>query len=87
MDLVQACGHIIKRLRKEKGWSQEELAHFSDLDRTYISLLERGLRNPTLTTLFALASCLGYQANLFIKEIETEMESNQGGGNIENNSI
>jgi transcriptional regulator with XRE-family HTH domain len=81
MDLVHACGHIIKRLRKEKGWSQEELAHFSGLDRTYISLLERGLRNPTLTTLFALANCLGYKSNQFIKQIENELESNKGSGN------
>jgi transcriptional regulator with XRE-family HTH domain len=87
MDLVQTCGQIIKRLRKEKGWSQEELAHFSGLDRTYISLLERGLRNPTLTTLFALANCLDYPVNQFIKKIEIEHESIQRGDSDENSSI
>jgi transcriptional regulator with XRE-family HTH domain len=87
MDLVQACGHVIKYLRKTKGWSQEELAHFCGLDRTYISLLERGLRNPTLTTLFALANCLDCPVNQFIKKIETEHESNQRGANDENSSI
>ncbi|WP_226603243.1 helix-turn-helix domain-containing protein [Bacillus cereus] len=38
--------------------SQEELAFNSVLDRTYISLLERGKRKPTISTLFSLASAL-----------------------------
>lgn len=38
--------------------SQEERAFRAELDRTYISLLERGLRNPTLTTIAALAKAL-----------------------------
>jgi transcriptional regulator with XRE-family HTH domain len=38
--------------------SQEELADRADIDRTYVSLLERGLRQPTLDTLFRLAAGL-----------------------------
>lgn len=84
MELLHAFGITLKQFRKEKSWSQEELADHSGLDRTYISLLERGHRNPTLSTLFSLASCLGYQPNQFIKEIEMVMESKHGSDRNEN---
>jgi len=74
MDILHAFGYILKQFRKEKSWSQEELAYNSGLDRTYISLLERGLRNPTLTTLFALANCMGYKTTQLILKIELKME-------------
>ena len=51
-------GDILKDLRTEKGYSQEHLAELAELDRTYVSLLERGLRQPTLATLFSLAKAL-----------------------------
>ena len=51
-----AFGQILKDLRNERGLSQQQLAFDSDLDRTYISLLERGLRLPTLGTVFKVAS-------------------------------
>jgi transcriptional regulator with XRE-family HTH domain len=43
----------------QRGMSQETLGERADLDRTYPSLLERGLRQPTLTYLFAIADALG----------------------------
>lgn len=48
----------IRRLRKERGWSQEMLAHFAGLHPTDISRLERGLREPRLRTVFQLAAAL-----------------------------
>lgn len=54
----KAFAKILKELRKEKGVSQETLAFESDLDRTYISLLERGLRQPTLATILKLSNAL-----------------------------
>jgi transcriptional regulator with XRE-family HTH domain len=42
--------------------SQEELAFASGIDRTFVSRLERGVRQPTITTLFALGSALGISA-------------------------
>lgn len=56
--LIQSFGNILREIRTEKGISQEKLAEYCDLDRTYISLLERGLRQPTLTTIFKLAEAL-----------------------------
>ncbi|MGO1736462.1 MAG: helix-turn-helix domain-containing protein [Leucobacter sp.] len=50
----------LRALRLEAGWSsQEAFAHHIDLDRTYISGLERGVRNPTLDVLVKVARGLG----------------------------
>jgi transcriptional regulator with XRE-family HTH domain len=46
-------------LRHEKGWSQEAFADEAGLHRTYISDLERGARNPTITVVDKLAAALG----------------------------
>jgi transcriptional regulator with XRE-family HTH domain len=55
----EAFGLVLRDLRKERALSQESLALESQLDRTFISLLERGLRQPSLTTIFQLARPLG----------------------------
>ncbi len=52
-------GLNVQRLRREKGWSQEVLAFESGLHRTYVSGIERGVRNPTLLILDKLAKTLG----------------------------
>jgi transcriptional regulator with XRE-family HTH domain len=53
-----AFGRVLRAARRQKGISQEELAEIGDFDRTYPSLLERGLRTPTLTVIFQLAEAL-----------------------------
>lgn len=58
MDLKQAFGQVLKDYRLKSGLSQEKLAELCDLDRTYISMLERGKRQPTLGTIFELANVL-----------------------------
>ncbi|WP_153733304.1 helix-turn-helix domain-containing protein [Sporosarcina obsidiansis] len=58
MEIEQAFGNVLRKVRLEKSLSQEELAHLCELDRTYISLLERGKRKPTINTIFALATGL-----------------------------
>jgi len=58
MDIRKQVGLNVKRLRQEKGWSQEEFAFESDLHRTYVSGIERGIRNPTVTTIRKLAVTL-----------------------------
>ena len=59
MDIRHRFGTRLKALREGQGLSQEELAHRAELHRTYISGLERGVRNPTLTVLEKLAHGLG----------------------------
>ncbi|MGB5250417.1 MAG: helix-turn-helix transcriptional regulator [Gammaproteobacteria bacterium] len=49
---------MIRENRLENGLSQEQLAFACNLHKNYISFLERGLRQPTLTTIFALAKAL-----------------------------
>ena len=63
-------GKALKRLRKERNLSQEKLADLSGLDRSYISILERNLKLPSLNTILALASGLGIKASEFIMEME-----------------
>lgn len=58
MDVTKTLSHNIKKFRKELGWSQEDLAERSGLHRTYVSGLERSVRNPTLAVLQDLASAL-----------------------------
>ncbi len=55
----QAFGATLRELRTVTGLSQDALAFDAGLDRTYISLLERGLRQPTLKTIIVLAGQLG----------------------------
>ena len=55
---LRRFGERLKRLRQHKQFSQEKLADAASLDRTYISLLERGMRNPSLECLAAIASAL-----------------------------
>lgn len=54
----QAFGRAVRELRSRRGISQERLALESQLDRTFISLLERGLRQPSLTTILQIARAL-----------------------------
>ncbi len=57
--LLSAFGLNVRRRREAHGLSQEGLADVADLDRTYVSGIERGVRNPTLLTAGKLAKALG----------------------------
>ena len=59
MDVRHRLAANVKRLRKERGWSQEALADEARLDRTYISGIERIVRNPTVTVVGRVAVALG----------------------------
>ena len=58
MDIRRQVGLNVRQIRQERGWSQEDLAFESGLDRTYISGVERGVRNPTVLVLSELAQAL-----------------------------
>lgn len=58
MDIRLRIGLNLKRLRQAQGWSQEELADRSGYHRTYVSGIERGVRNPTATVIDQLAKTL-----------------------------
>ncbi|WP_374596955.1 helix-turn-helix domain-containing protein [Brevundimonas sp.] len=58
MDVRSRLGANVKRLREQLGLSQEQLAFDAEMHRTYISGIERGVRNPTVTVLERLAIAL-----------------------------
>jgi transcriptional regulator with XRE-family HTH domain len=68
--VLKQFGQIVAQQRKALNVSQEELAHRAGLDRTYISGLERGVRNPSLTVLCRLAAGLGITAGQMLKELQ-----------------
>lgn len=57
-----AFGARVRELRNERGWSQEDFGHRANLDRTYVSGIERGTRNPTLDIIHRLAQALDVPA-------------------------
>ncbi|MBU0557144.1 MAG: helix-turn-helix domain-containing protein [Alphaproteobacteria bacterium] len=63
MDVRQRLAKNLRRLRTEKGWSQEDFADRAGLHRTYVSDIERGARNPTITVVEKLAAPLGVSAS------------------------
>lgn len=70
MGVEKAFGFVLSTRRKELGLNQEELAFRCKLDRTFISLLERGKRQPSLDTIFKLAKELQISPSELIKEVE-----------------
>jgi transcriptional regulator with XRE-family HTH domain len=60
-----ALGETIRSLRKAQGISQEELAHRSQVDRAYMSSIERGTQNPGVMTIFRIAEGM----NISVAEI------------------
>lgn len=66
MNIRRRLGLNIQKLRREKGWSQEDLAFESGLHRTYVSGVERGVRNPTITIVAKLAAALGKTAGTLL---------------------
>jgi transcriptional regulator with XRE-family HTH domain len=58
MDPRMQLAANLRRLRKERCWSQEMLAHFASLHPTEVSRLERGLREPRLRTVMQVAAAL-----------------------------
>ena len=59
MDVGCRVGDNVKRLRREQGLSQEELAHRSGIHRTFVSQIERAVKNVTLVTIDKVAQGLG----------------------------
>jgi len=58
MEKEEIFGKILQEERKAKKISQEKLAKLTGLDRTFISLIENGKRNPTFTTILKICSAL-----------------------------
>jgi len=68
MDLRRVVGNNVKHWRTKRGYSQEELAFRSELHRTYVSAVERGIRNPTVLIVGKLAAALGVRPVLLLDD-------------------
>jgi transcriptional regulator with XRE-family HTH domain len=62
VDIRARLGRNLRRLREERKLSQEAFAHEAQIHRTYISDIERGARNPTITVVEKIALALGVTA-------------------------
>ena len=63
---LRRFGAAVRAQREARGLSQEDLGFEADLDRTYVSGVERGVRNPTVVTIFALAKALRVQPSRLV---------------------
>lgn len=71
--LARAFGDVLRSVRKERGLSQEELGDKSGYHRTYVSLLERGLKSPSLQTIFQLSHALNIAPSKLLADVERVM--------------
>jgi transcriptional regulator with XRE-family HTH domain len=70
-----AFGQILRRYRLDAGLSQEQLGLEAGVQRNFISLIETGQNQPTVTTIFKLASALGVKTSRMLSETEKLMAS------------
>ncbi len=68
MDVRQRVGINLRKFRRERGFSQEKLAFECGLHRTYISGVERGVRNPTVLVLEQIAMALKVPSSRLLEE-------------------
>ncbi|HNP94084.1 MAG TPA: helix-turn-helix transcriptional regulator [Cyclobacteriaceae bacterium] len=69
-DLKEAFGTVIRELRESRGMSQQELADYAEMDRTYLSDLERGLNYPSLNTIYKIAEVLKIKPHELIHRVD-----------------
>lgn len=73
MEPAVAFGKVLRELRLEAGLTQEQLGFEADLRRTYVSILELGQQQPTLTTILKLANALSCPAGQLVGLVEVEL--------------
>ncbi|WNS42286.1 helix-turn-helix transcriptional regulator [Paenibacillus sp. MMS20-IR301] len=75
--IKQIIGKTVKAIRIKQGLSQEDLAHECNVDRSYISMIEVGRNEPSVTKIFDLCQGLKIKPSDFFKLIEIEYEKAQ----------
>lgn len=68
--LQKVFGRVLREQRSARRASQEELALNAEVDRTFVSQMERGIRQPTLTTIFKLAEALDVAPSALLARVE-----------------
>lgn len=75
MEVATAFGKVLRKLRKQVGLTQEQLGLEADVMRNYVSILELGQQQPTITTLFKLAVPLKRRPSEIVELVEAEILS------------
>ena len=75
MEPAVAFGLVLRRLRQEASLTQEELGFEADLRRTYVSVLELGQQQPSLTTILKISRALKCPASEIVTMVETELRN------------
>jgi len=71
-NISRIFGEVLRRYRSERDITQEELALQADVDRTFVYRLERGVRQPSITTLIGISRALGISAADLVRDTEKE---------------
>lgn len=74
MQNAEIIGNVLRELRENKNLTQEQLSGLAVLDRTHYSKLERGLRVPTIETLFKIAQALEMKPHEIVALVEDKVE-------------
>jgi transcriptional regulator with XRE-family HTH domain len=72
LDPGLAFGKVLRIVRKQAGLTQEQLAHAAGVDRTFVSMVERGINQTSIRVLFRLAAALGVSATELISLTEQQ---------------
>lgn len=75
---ISLFGVVIKKLRLERHLTQEKLASIAGLERTFVSMLERGVKQPSLKTIGSLAMALGVKGHELLHMVEQEIHLANG---------
>jgi len=70
----ESFGKVLRELRQERGFTQEDLAFESGFHPTYIGLLERGKKSPSLRTIMRLAAALNTHGSEILRLVETRLK-------------
>lgn len=81
MQPAVAFGRVLRRLSQKKGLTQDALGLEADLRRTFVSVLELGQQQPTLTTILKLANVLEVKPSKILDWVEREIQDFSGDGN------
>jgi transcriptional regulator with XRE-family HTH domain len=74
LDTCSAFGKVLRQKRLAAGLSQEKLGLEANVQRNFVSLIERGVNQPTITVLFKLAKALRCQPSQLLAEVEQMLE-------------
>lgn len=77
MTIEKAVGQELRFCRTQKGLSQEELGFEASLHRTYISIIERGLKSPTISTTVRICTALEIAPDEFLKNVMQRFVGNR----------